>query len=68
MKYGVTVGESYTFRAFAVNFNGVSSAIGNTVTILTCGLPRYMDQPVYVTSTRSSITLKWEPPADDGGC
>lgn len=66
--YGATTGQIYTFRAFAVNFNGRSSQPGNSVAVLACGLPRYMDQPVRVTSSSTSITLKWSPPADDGGC
>jgi len=27
-----------------------------------------MDQPVYVNSSRTNITLQWSPPQDDGGC
>jgi hypothetical protein len=38
------------------------------VTVLACGLPRSMDLPTYVTSTKTTITLKWSPPTDDGGC
>jgi titin len=40
--YGAVTGETYTFRVFAVNFNGRSSQVGNYVQILACGLPRYM--------------------------
>jgi hypothetical protein len=61
-------GETYIFRVFAVNFNGRSTAIGNTVEILTCGLPLYFAQPTYVTSSRTSISIEWSPPLDDGGC
>jgi titin len=66
--YGAVTGETYTFRVFAVNFNGRSSQPGGTVAILACGLPRLLDIPVRVTSTRASITLRWEPPLEDGGC
>ena len=68
VKYGATTGETYSFRVFAVNFNGRSALAGSQVSILACGLPRHMDQPVYVTSSRTSITLRWSPPIDDGGC
>ena len=66
--YGAITGEIYTFRAFGVNFNGRTTQIGNQVSILACGLPRYMDQPLYVNSSRTNITLSWLPPQDDGGC
>lgn len=38
------------------------------MTVLACGLPRSMDLATYVTSTQTTITLKWAPPIDDGGC
>ena len=40
--YGVVTESTYTFRAFAVNFNGRSTQIGTQIDVLTCGLPRYM--------------------------
>jgi hypothetical protein len=67
-QYGAVTGETYSFRVFAVNFNGRSSIGGNTIEILTCGLPLYFAQPVYVTSSRTSISMEWSPPLDDGGC
>jgi titin len=66
--FGAVTGQTYTFRAFGVNFNARSTQIGNEVSILACGLPRYMDQPLYVNSSRTDITLRWSPPQDDGGC
>lgn len=67
-QYGAMTGESYTFRVFAVNFNGRSTAVGNNVEVLTCGLPLHFAQPTYVTSSRTSISIEWAPPFDDGGC
>ena len=67
-QYGAVTGESYKFRVFAVNFNGRSTLVGNTVEILTCGLPLHFAQPTYVTSSRTSITIEWAPPYEDGGC
>jgi hypothetical protein len=66
--YGAVTGETYHFRVFAVNFNGRSTALGNQVAILACGLPLQMDLPTRVTSSGTTITIKWTPPADDGGC
>ena len=66
--YGAVTGQTFTFRVFAVNFNGRGSQAGAPLAILACGLPRYMEQPTLVTSTRTSITLRWAAPSDDGGC
>ena len=27
-----------------------------------------MDQPTYAASSRTSLTIRWSPPADEGGC
>ena len=48
--YGLTAGEEYSFRVFAVNFNGYSDA-STTLTEYSCGLPSGFAAPTYVTST-----------------
>lgn len=38
-KFGLIPGEQYTFRVYAVNFNGLSDP-SDTVTVYACGLPQ----------------------------
>jgi hypothetical protein len=48
-KYGLTAGELYTFRVYAVNFNGLSDA-SSTVEVYACGLPEDQPKPTFVSS------------------
>lgn len=65
--YGLTTGEQYTFRVFAVNFNGWSVA-SSTITVYACGVPSDMAAPTFVSSDSSSISIKWTAPTYVGGC
>lgn len=65
--YGLTSGKYYSFRVFSYNFNGASPT-SDYFSVVSCGLPRNFNEPLYVESTSTYITVSWEPPFDDGGC
>ena len=68
----LTTNAEYTFRTKAVNSIGVSEPSPNSKTIKIIqviqkipGAPR---GPLEVSGmTKTSFTIKWEPPEDDGG-
>ncbi len=66
-KYGLVTGELYKFRVYSINFNGLSIPSVEKE-IYACGLPLKFSRPTFVTSTQSSITIKWDPPRETGGC
>jgi len=65
--FGLTAGKLYSFRVYAVDFNGDSNP-SDVYQIYACGLPRYFDAPRYLQSTQTSITIQWDEPKFDGGC
>lgn len=38
------------------------------MTAVVCLAPYQLEQPAYVSSTQTSITLAWSPPTSTGGC
>lgn len=65
--FGLTTGKEYTFRVYAVNFNGKSDP-SSTLTVYACGVPSNMAAPTFVASDQTSITIQWAPPQYVGGC
>ena len=63
---GLTPGNYYSFYLVAKNYNGYSEA-GAEDRWLVCTLSG-LDPPVFVSATRTSISLKWSAPINDGGC
>jgi hypothetical protein len=59
--------NEYVFRYRAYNFNG-PSVYSNELNIVACRNPSGLNAPTYTTSTITSISIKWTPPTDDGGC
>ena len=64
---GLETGSMYAFYVVAVDFNSVSLPSLETVGSV-CVAPDHINHPHYITSTKTSITLEWDPPTDDGGC
>jgi hypothetical protein len=63
----LNTGAYYAFYLTAVNFNGESLS-SSEMTAVVCLAPLQLEQPVYVSSTQTSITLAWNPPTSTGGC
>lgn len=57
----------YTFRVYAINFNGMSQP-SQTASFYVCSAPSDFGRPEVVNQTNTSITLKWNAPNDNGGC
>ena len=62
---GLTTGLSYKFAIKAVNINGESD-ISDTSEIFACLKPSNLEAPIKVTSSKTSITIQWEEPEDNG--
>lgn len=54
--YGLKTAKLYSFRVYAVDFNG-NSKPSNVYQIYACGLPRFLDAPRYVRSNQTTITI-----------
>ena len=48
--YGLTAAKFYTFRVYSYNFNGPSLP-SSYFSVYSCGLPRFMNEPLYVESS-----------------
>jgi hypothetical protein len=64
---GLQTGKLYKFRVYSLNFNGLSQPSADHQ-VYACGLPSFFDKPRYVSSTKTSITLDWDEPQNNGGC
>jgi len=51
----------------ARNFNGLGP-LSSPVTLRSCVAPSGVSLPTLVTSSQETLLLRWQPPADDGGC
>ena len=60
-------GAYYSFYVQAVNFNGWSLESEASV-FSVCLQPTHIDSPDYVSSTKTSFTLRWTKPEYTGGC
>ena len=67
LKSGLKNGLRYSFRAFAVNFNGISQP-SQIVSYYACTAPTNIDKPHIVSQSKTDVTISWMAPKDDGGC
>lgn len=63
---GLTPGKFYQFRVMSYNYNGPSLTY-STLGTYACGIPDGFSTPQLVSSTSSSITIKWDEPTSNGG-
>ena len=64
---GLGTGDSYSFVVQALNFNGASLA-SEPVTFTICQNPGQFAEPTMPAVTRTSMTIEWAAPLEDGGC
>lgn len=64
---GLTTGKTYSFYVVANNFNGEGDASDETYGLV-CVAPSTIEDPYYVSSTTTSITIGWSAPSSTGGC
>lgn len=64
---GLQTGLNYGFTVQALNFNGPSLA-SNPSYFIICTVPSALNPIVMSAVTRTSMTLSWTAPQDDGGC
>jgi hypothetical protein len=67
LKTGLTTGLRYTFRAFAVNYNGLSPQSPDGA-YYACSAPTDFAAPTVVSQSTTAISIQWTPPSDTGGC
>ena len=63
----VEPGHRYKYRVVALNRVGQSANSSFSTTITAASLPERLDQPRYVASTSTSITLEFDKASDNGG-
>lgn len=57
--YNLTSGTEYSFKVSAVNFNG-EGPLSNAQTIKSCIAPVNVSAPKLISSTSTTVTLRWE--------
>jgi len=60
-------GLRYSFKAFALNFNGISIP-SKTESFYVCTAPTNFDKPHIVQQSKTDVTISWMAPKDNGGC
>jgi hypothetical protein len=63
----LTNGLKYSFRVYALNFNGKSD-YSDIASYYSCVTPTGFAASKVVSQTSTQITISWMPPVDDGGC
>ena len=66
-EFGFLLGRAYRFRVAALNYNGEGSQ-SDEATLYMCLPPQDFPAPDYVSSTETSLTVKWNPPRLNNGC
>lgn len=64
---GLKTGARYSFAVVSVNANGVSEPSPELLAVV-CLPPDGFPRPRRLATTRTSVTLGWDPPSDGGGC
>jgi hypothetical protein len=64
---GLTLGQTYYFKAIAVNDNGISLIDNSNSVSYTSSISPSSVRNVVVDAYNSSINLEWQPPAISGG-
>ena len=64
---GLKTGEQYSFVVQALNFNGASES-SDPMAYIICQAPTQFAAPNMPAVTRTSITIEWSVPIQDGGC
>jgi hypothetical protein len=63
----LTAGVIYSFKVSAVNINGEGPE-STVSTLVSCVAPSGVEHPVLVSSTATTVSLRWMQPNDMGGC
>ena len=58
----------YRFQVAAYNKNNVAGLLSDITTIMACDVPSLFAKPTKLSTTKSSITVNWNEPLDNGGC
>ena len=64
---GLKTGDSYSFAVQALNFNGASES-SDVVSFIICQPPSQFAKPSMASVSRTSITIEWQVPTEEGGC
>lgn len=64
---GLVAGALYSFQVSVMNMNGEGPLSGE-LEVHACDSPSIPEPPSRITSTKTSVSLSWSPPAADGGC
>ena len=64
---GLQNGGLYRFRAYSVNFNGISAA-SEVAEYFACTAPTDFNQPIIINQSSALFAITWDPPNDAGGC
>ena len=66
--YGLTTGRDYLVSVVAISVNGDGNWSDPPVRLYSCVAPSQAIAPKRIDSTIDSISISWEPHAQNGGC